>query len=99
MRLYILAVIGCCIALLAPSAAWAAPEAPPGPDAAARVVELTNADDPLDEQIEELGDRGVHLEPVGNGVSRVSWTSTLQQQGFETAAAAVHEEVTIAIEQ
>jgi 8-oxo-dGTP pyrophosphatase MutT (NUDIX family) len=57
-----------------------------------------DAEEPLDEQFEQLGERGVHLEPVGNGVSRVSWTSALQQQGFEAAAAAVHEEVTLAIE-
>jgi uncharacterized protein YkwD len=41
---YILAVVGCCVSLLTPSTAWAAPEAAPGPDAAARVVELTNAE-------------------------------------------------------
>ena len=56
-------------------------------------------EEPLEEQIEELGTRGVHLEPVGNGVSRVSWSPALQDQGFEVAAAAVHDEVSLAIEQ
>ena len=41
---------------------------------------------------------GVHLEPVGNGVSRVSWSHRLQEAGFETASAAVREEVRVAFE-
>ena len=41
---------------------------------------------------------GVRLEPVGNGVSRVSWTRALQQAGFEAASAAVREQVRVAFE-
>ena len=41
---------------------------------------------------------GVSLEPVGNGVSRVSWSHTLQAAGFETASAAVREQVQVAFE-
>jgi ADP-ribose pyrophosphatase YjhB (NUDIX family) len=41
---------------------------------------------------------GVHLEPVGNGVSRVSWSTELQERGLDVAAAAVREEVTLALE-
>jgi 8-oxo-dGTP pyrophosphatase MutT (NUDIX family) len=54
--------------------------------------------DRLDEELEELGERGVRLEPVGNGVSRVSWSKALQDQGFDKAAAAVHEQVSLAID-
>ena len=43
-------------------------------------------------------DRGVRLEPIGNGVSRVSWSEELQDQGLEVAAAAVRDEVTLALE-
>lgn len=32
---------------------------------------------------------GVDLSPVGNGVARVSWSSDLQERGFEAASAAV----------
>jgi 8-oxo-dGTP pyrophosphatase MutT (NUDIX family) len=42
---------------------------------------------------------GVELEPVGNGVSRVSWSPQLQAQGFETASTAVREQVRVAIEE
>jgi 8-oxo-dGTP pyrophosphatase MutT (NUDIX family) len=42
---------------------------------------------------------GVRLEPVAIGVSRVSWTSQLQAQGFEAASAAVREQVRVAIEE
>jgi 8-oxo-dGTP pyrophosphatase MutT (NUDIX family) len=45
-----------------------------------------------------LNDRGVRLEPVGNGVARVSWTRELQAQGFETASAAVRDEVALALD-
>ncbi len=43
--------------------------------------------------------RGVVLEPVGNGVSRVSWSRELQDQGFEVASAAVRDHVTLALEE
>ena len=45
-----------------------------------------------------LTERCVRLEPVGNGVARVSWSADLQEQGFEAASAAVREEVTTALE-
>jgi 8-oxo-dGTP pyrophosphatase MutT (NUDIX family)/Arc/MetJ-type ribon-helix-helix transcriptional regulator len=41
---------------------------------------------------------GVRLEPVGNGVSRVSWTRALQASGFESASEAVREQVRLAFE-
>jgi 8-oxo-dGTP pyrophosphatase MutT (NUDIX family) len=41
---------------------------------------------------------GVHLEPVGNGVSRISWSHGLQEAGFEVASAAVREQVRVAFE-
>ena len=41
---------------------------------------------------------GVSLEPVGNGVARVSWTAELQASGFEIASGAVHEQVRVALE-
>ncbi len=41
---------------------------------------------------------GVRLEPVGNGVARVSWSSELQEEGFEAASSAVRDEVTVALE-
>ena len=47
---------------------------------------------------ESLDSDGVHLEPVGNGVSRVSWTAGLQEAGFEVASAAVREQVRVAFE-
>jgi 8-oxo-dGTP pyrophosphatase MutT (NUDIX family) len=47
----------------------------------------------------ELTEHGVRLDPVGNGVARVSWSRALQAQGFEAASAAVRAEVEIAIEQ
>ena len=43
-----------------------------------------------------LSGHGVRLEPVGNGVARVSWTKELQARGFEAASAAVREEVDLA---
>jgi 8-oxo-dGTP pyrophosphatase MutT (NUDIX family) len=46
----------------------------------------------------ELNEQGVRLEPVGNGVARVSWSADLQAKGFEVASAAVREEVSLAIE-
>lgn len=46
----------------------------------------------------QLGRRDVRLEPAGNGVSRVSWTRELQDQGFDVASAAVREAVHVAIE-
>ncbi len=45
-----------------------------------------------------LAERGVRLERVGKGVSRVSWTHDLQEQGFETASAAVRAGVDLALE-
>lgn len=48
---------------------------------------------------EERADPGVLVERVGDGVSRVTWTPALQQQGFEAASAAVRETVTEALEQ
>lgn len=43
--------------------------------------------------------RGVELEPVANGVSRVSWSRQLQAQGFEAASEAVREQVRVALEE
>lgn len=47
---------------------------------------------------EHVSDRGVHLEPIGNGVARVSWSAALQAEGFDAASAAVRDEVTLALE-
>jgi 8-oxo-dGTP pyrophosphatase MutT (NUDIX family) len=44
-----------------------------------------------------LTEHGVTLEPAGNGVSRVSWTSELQDQGFEAASSAVRTQVELAL--
>jgi 8-oxo-dGTP pyrophosphatase MutT (NUDIX family) len=41
---------------------------------------------------------GVSLEPVGNGVARVSWSRSLQDQGFEVASGIVRDEVERAFE-
>jgi 8-oxo-dGTP pyrophosphatase MutT (NUDIX family) len=41
---------------------------------------------------------GVRLERVADGVSRVSWSPGLQEQGFEVASAAVREQVRVALE-
>ena len=41
---------------------------------------------------------GVSLEPVANGVSRVSWTPQLQHRGFEVASLAVREQVQLALD-
>lgn len=41
---------------------------------------------------------GVTLEPVGNGVARVSWSAELQQQGHETASRVVREHLVRAFE-
>ncbi len=61
---------------------------------------MTADDDELGERLQErIGDRGVRLEPVANGVSRVSWSAELQAQGFEAASEAVREEVRIAIDE
>jgi ADP-ribose pyrophosphatase YjhB (NUDIX family) len=61
---------------------------------------VTADDDELGERLQErIGDRGVRLEPVANGVSRVSWSPELQAQGFEAASEAVREEVRIAIDE
>ena len=58
-----------------------------------------DADEELGEQLRgRLSDRGVRLESFGNGVSRVSWSSELQAEGFEAASAAVRDEVTLALE-
>lgn len=40
---------------------------------------------------------GVTLEPAGNGVSRLSWTSDLQSRGFEAASSAVRSQVELAL--
>ena len=45
-----------------------------------------------------VSDRGVHLEPVGDRVARVSWSVALQAEDFDAASAAVREEVTLALE-
>ena len=59
-----------------------------------------DSDEELGEELRErLTEHGVRLEPVGNGVSRVSWSDELQDQGFETASAAVREEVSFALDQ
>jgi ADP-ribose pyrophosphatase YjhB (NUDIX family) len=50
------------------------------------------------ERGEQQSERGVLLEPVGDGVSRVSWSPELQAEGFEAASAAVREEVTTALD-
>jgi 8-oxo-dGTP pyrophosphatase MutT (NUDIX family) len=41
----------------------------------------------------------VLLEQVGDGVTRVTWSSALQELGFEVASSAVREQVTAALEQ
>jgi 8-oxo-dGTP pyrophosphatase MutT (NUDIX family) len=46
----------------------------------------------------QLGRDDVRLEPAGNGVSRVSWSQELQDQGFEVASAAVRDEVQLALD-
>jgi 8-oxo-dGTP pyrophosphatase MutT (NUDIX family) len=48
---------------------------------------------------EHLITGGVELEPVGNGVSRVSWSEQLQAQGFEAASTAVREQVRVAFDE
>jgi ADP-ribose pyrophosphatase YjhB (NUDIX family) len=61
---------------------------------------VTAGDEELGELMRErLGRHGVRLEPVGNGVARVSWSPQLQEQGFEAASAAVREEVRLALEE
>ncbi len=58
-----------------------------------------DADDELGEELRErLTEHGVRLEPVGNGVARVSWSAELQAGGFEAASAAVRDEVQLALE-
>ncbi len=47
---------------------------------------------------QRLNDQRVRLEPVGNGVARVSWTRELQEEGFEAASAAVRDEVALALD-
>jgi 8-oxo-dGTP pyrophosphatase MutT (NUDIX family) len=44
-----------------------------------------------------LTHHGVTLEPAGNGVSRLSWTSELQDEGFEAASTAVRSQVELAL--
>ena len=46
-----------------------------------------------------LTERGVTLESVGNGISRVSWAPALQEQGFEVASAAVRDLVQRALDE
>ena len=48
---------------------------------------------------EHLVTGGVELEPVANGVTRVSWSEQLQAQGFEAASTAVREQVRVAFEE
>jgi 8-oxo-dGTP pyrophosphatase MutT (NUDIX family) len=55
--------------------------------------------DPGEELAGRLTGHGVRLDPAGNGVARVSWTAELQAQGFDTASAAVREEVRLALEE
>jgi len=58
-----------------------------------------DAEDEVDQEAaRRLTRPGVLLEPVGNGVSRVSWSRQLQEQGFEVASAAVRDEVAAALE-
>ena len=57
----------------------------------------------MDEELREalerrLNPNGVRLEPVGNGVARVSWSRELQEQGFEVASTAVRDEVAFALD-
>lgn len=47
--------------------------------------------------VQQLRRDDVRLAPAGNGVSRVSWSRALQDQGFEVASAAVREEVEVAL--
>ncbi len=59
-----------------------------------------DADEQLGQELaERLTEQGVRLEPVGNGVTRVSWSTALQEQGFEAASAAVRDEVTLALKE
>ena len=59
-----------------------------------------NAEDAPDTSLEgRLSHPGVRLESVGNGIARVSWTDELQRQGFETASAAVRDEVAAALDE
>ena len=48
---------------------------------------------------DRLTQQGVRLQPVGNGVARVSWTAELQDRGFEAASAAVRDEVSLALDE
>jgi ADP-ribose pyrophosphatase YjhB (NUDIX family) len=58
-----------------------------------------NAEDSGDASLEgRLTRPGVHLESVGNGIARVSWSRELQEQGFEAASAAVRDEVAAALD-
>ena len=50
----------------------------------------------MDEWVEG---RDVVLEPVGDGVSRVTWSGRLQDLGFEAASAAVRERVALALDE
>ncbi len=61
---------------------------------------MTADDEELGERLQKrLSESGVRLEPVANGVSRVSWTAELQEHGFEVASEAVREEVRIAFDE
>ena len=51
-----------------------------------------------DEPVDTPSTDGVRLDPVANGVSRVSWSREVQGAGFETASAAVREQVRVAFE-
>lgn len=44
-------------------------------------------------------EEGVTLEPIGNAVSRLSWSPWLQEQGLEIAAEAVREQLRVALDE
>jgi 8-oxo-dGTP pyrophosphatase MutT (NUDIX family) len=48
---------------------------------------------------EHLVTGGVELEPVGNGVARISWSPQLQEQGVQAASIAVREQMRVAFEE
>jgi 8-oxo-dGTP pyrophosphatase MutT (NUDIX family) len=61
---------------------------------------VTAHDDGLGERLEDrLRERGVRLDPVGNGVARISWSRELQERGFEAASEVVREEIRIALDE
>jgi ADP-ribose pyrophosphatase YjhB (NUDIX family) len=48
---------------------------------------------------EHLVTGGVELEPVANGVARISWSPQLQSQGVQAASVAVREQMRVAFEE